>query len=276
MDTVEKTTDISFEIQSEPLILNQVAPYTWTTNFNFGVEKSYSFEIRAEAVVGDTLWGNAFTLALAKPASRWLGSSSDGSFTVSGSQGSVKSDQPLLIVDSTMFSRSFYDDASYVVGNENIYFDQPVRVSLASRDQERALYTRQSGRWVELPSVSTETMVVAYSGRGGYYRLGPKTIIVPDVTNLHQNYPNPFNPVTNIRYDVGLLDGLKQNVSISVYNLLGQKVRTLVENKDQIGHFTIQWNGENDFGKEMPTGMYFVQLTTSTGMIKNSKMMLLK
>ena len=276
VDTVEKTTDISFEIQSEPLILNQVAPYTWTTNFNFGVEKSYSFEIRAEAVVGDTLWGNAFTLALAKPASRWLGSSSDGSFTVSGSQGSVKSDQPLLIVDSTMFSRSFYDDASYVVGNENIYFDQPVRVSLASRDQERALYTRQSGRWVELPSVSTETMVVAYSGRGGYYRLGPKTIIVPDVTNLHQNYPNPFNPVTNIRYDVGLLDGLKQNVSISVYNLLGQKVRTLVENKDQIGHFTIQWNGENDFGKEMPTGMYFVQLTTSTGMIKNSKMMLLK
>ena len=119
-------------------------------------------------------------------------------------------------------------------------------------------------------------MVIAYSGRGGYYRLGPKTIIVPDVTNLHQNYPNPFNPVTNIRYDVGLLDGLKQNVSISVYNLLGQKVRTLIENTDQIGHFTIQWNGENDFGKEMPTGMYFVQLATSTGIIKNSKMMLLK
>ncbi|HJM95813.1 MAG TPA: hypothetical protein QF698_07045, partial [Candidatus Marinimicrobia bacterium] len=51
----------------------------------------------------------------------------------------------------------------------------------------------------------------------------------PEMTNLHPNYPNPFNPVTNIRYDIGLLDGLRQNVSIYVYNLLGQRIRTLVK-----------------------------------------------
>ena len=96
------------------------------------------------------------------------------------------------------------------------------------------------------------------------------------MTNLHPNYPNPFNPVTNIRYDIGLLDGLRQNVSIHVYNLLGQRIRTLVKNMDQLGQFTIQWNGRNEAGKDMSTGIYFIQLTTGTGIVKNLKMMLLK
>ena len=101
-------------------------------------------------------------------------------------------------------------------------------------------------------------------------------MIVPEQTNLHQNYPNPFNPTTTITYDIGLLDGLSQNVSINVYNLLGQRIRRLVENVDQLGQFTIQWDGRNETGKDMPTGIYFVQLTTGTGIVKNSKMMLLK
>ena len=253
VDTVQKTTDISFEIQSEPMVLDTIAPYTWTSNFDFGVEKSYSFEIHAEAVVGDTLWGNAFVLALAQSAGRWFGSSSDGSFTITGESRSVSVDQPLLIVDSTLFSRHFTDQASYIVGNENYQFQKPVRVSIASRDAERALYNRKNDAWVELPSISTEGTVITYSDQAGYYRLGPKTIIVPEMTNLHPNYPNPFNPVTNIRYDIGLLDGLRQNVSIHVYNLLGQRIRTLVKNMDQLGQFTIQWDGRNETGKDMST-----------------------
>ena len=77
-------------------------------------------------------------------------------------------------------------------------------------------------------------------------------------------------------YDIGLLDGLKQRVSISVYNLLGQHVTTLIEDKDQIGQFTIQWDGYDKFGQQMSSGVYFIQLTTKTGIVKNKKMMLLK
>ena len=47
------------------------------------------------------------------------------------------------------------------------------------------------------------------------------------------------------------MDGLSQNVSINIYNLLGQHVKTLVENKDQIGQFRIQWNGQNKRGEAM-------------------------
>jgi flagellar hook assembly protein FlgD len=72
------------------------------------------------------------------------------------------------------------------------------------------------------------------------------------------------------------MDGLSQNVSIQIYNLLGQHVRALVENKDQIGQFKVQWNGRDKFGQHMASGVYFIQLTTQTGIVKNKKMMLLK
>ena len=130
--------------------------------------------------------------------------------------------------------------------------------------------------WTELPSISTEGQIITYSANAGYYRLGQKTIIVPELTGIHQNYPNPFNPVTNIKYDIGLLDGLEQNVTIEVYNIMGQYVQTLVKNQDQIGQFVVQWNGQNETGQNMPTGIYFIRLSTSSGLVKNSKMMLLK
>jgi len=73
-----------------------------------------------------------------------------------------------------------------------------------------------------------------------------------------------------------LLDGLRQNVSITVYNILGQHVATLVENHDQVGQFHVQWNGRDKFGQMLPTGIYFVQLRTDTGIVNNRKMMLMK
>ena len=168
-------------------------------------------------------------------------------------------------------------EASYLVGHESFIFQKPVRISINTENMDRALYTRKNGTvWIELPSISTEGQVITYSQFAGYYRLGQKTIIVPELTGIHQNYPNPFNPITNIKYDIGLLDGLEQNVTIEVYNVMGQFVRTLVKNRDQIGQFVVQWNGQNEIGQDMPTGIYFIRLSTSSGIIKNSKMMLLK
>ena len=148
---------------------------------------------------------------------------------------------------------------------------------MAHERDDVAIYRRKNGSiWEELPSISKEGEIFTLSEKAGYFKLGPKTIIVPEQTNIHQNYPNPFNPTTTIMYDIGLLDGLKQRVSISVYNLLGQHVTTLVENKDQIGQFKIQWDGTNKFGQQMSSGVYFIQLSTKTGIVRNKKMMLLK
>ena len=154
---------------------------------------------------------------------------------------------------------------------------KPIEVRMAHERDDVAIYRRKNGSiWEELPSISKDGEIFTLSEKAGYFKLGPKTIIVPEQTSIHQNYPNPFNPTTTIMYDIGLLDGLKQRVSISVYNLLGQHVTTLVENKDQIGQFKIQWNATDKFGQQMSSGVYFIQLSTKTGIVRNKKMMLLK
>jgi hypothetical protein len=277
VDTVSKTTNLSLEVQSEDVDLDTIAAYTWSGDFNFAISGTYSFDIHAVGEVGDTLISEAFTLAAARKSDRWFGSSDDGRFTVAGDPGTVPYDQTFLIVDSSLFSHDFNDQASYVMGNENYRFKKPIEIRISSQRNDLAIYRRDNGvTWKELPSLTHNGTIFTYGEKSGYFKLGPKTIIVPEVTSIHQNYPNPFNPVTTIKYDIGLMDGLQQNVSINIFNLLGQHVKTLVKDQDQIGQYKIQWNGQDKVGKPSTSGIYFVQLITQTGIVKNKKMMLLK
>ena len=276
-DTMSKVRSISLDIQNEDIALDTIAAYTYSGDFKFANSGTYSIDVLAFGEVGDTTISEAFALAAGRAASRWYGSSDDGRFNVIGHPGAVSYDQPFLIVDSTLFANDFNDQASYVLGDENFAFGKPIEVRIASQRTDLAIYRRKNGvTWEELPSLTLEGSIFTLSRESGYFKLGPKTIIVPEETNIHQNYPNPFNPTTTIMYDIGLMDGLSQNVSISIYNLLGQDVRTLIENQDQIGQFKVQWDGKDKFGQHMASGVYFVQLTTHTGIIKNKKMMLLK
>jgi len=276
-DTASKTVNLSMEVQNQGIALDTVAAHTYSGHLSFEASGNYSIDIYASAHVGDTTLSETFSLAAGKVASRWHGSSYDGRFSIIGNPGALSYDQPFLIADSSLFEEHFYDRASYVLGSENFYFNTPIEVRFASDRDDLAIYRRKNGVvWQELPSLTIENEIFTLSDQSGYFRLGPKTIIVPEQTNIHQNYPNPFNPTTTITYDIGLLDGLRQNVSINVYNLLGQNITTLVENKDQIGQFKIQWDGYDKFGQQMGSGVYFIQLTTKTGIVKNKKMMLLK
>ena len=82
---------------------------------------------------------------------------------------------------------------------------------------------------------------------------------IPDVFALHQNYPNPFNPVTTIRFDVPQ----ENHIRMDIYNILGQRVRTLVNSDMQAGYHTIRWNGTNDMGKPLSSGMYIYRIHSS-------------
>ncbi|MFL3014847.1 MAG: T9SS type A sorting domain-containing protein [Candidatus Neomarinimicrobiota bacterium] len=276
-DTASKTTNLALAVQNQNIPLDTVAAYTYSGHLSFESSGNYSIDIFASAFVGDTTLSENFSLAAGKAASRWYGASYDGRFSVTGNPGAVSYDQPFLIADSTIFEDNFHDRASYLLGNENFHFNTPVEVRVVSDRDDLAIYRRKNGiTWQELPSLNIDNEIFTLSDQSGYFRLGPKTIIVPEQTNIHQNYPNPFNPTTTISYDIGLLDGLRQNVSIKVFNLLGQNIATLVKNKDQIGQFQIQWDGYDQFGQQMSSGVYFIQLTTKTGIVKNKKMMLLK
>jgi len=79
---------------------------------------------------------------------------------------------------------------------------------------------------------------------------------------LFQNYPNPFNPATSIRFNVqDSRFKIPIHTTLTIYNILGQEVRTLVDEPKGPGTFKVIWDGKDDLGKDVATGIYFYQLT---------------
>ncbi len=79
---------------------------------------------------------------------------------------------------------------------------------------------------------------------------------LPAVTKLNGNYPNPFNPETNISYSVSK----PAKVTLTIYNLKGQKVRTLVNDYQQAKNYSVVWNGKDDNGRTVANGVYLYKL----------------
>ena len=93
----------------------------------------------------------------------------------------------------------------------------------------------------------------------------------PEQFSLHQNYPNPFNPVTTLRYD------LPENnlVNITIYDMMGRKVKTLINKTQNAGYRSIIWDATNDYGKPVSAGIYLYQIQAGE-YISTKKMVLLK
>ena len=84
----------------------------------------------------------------------------------------------------------------------------------------------------------------------------------PDAFKLYQNYPNPFNSQTTIKYDVPSLMVNIVPVEIYIYNTIGKLVRTIDEGDKSVGTHTVIWDGKNDDGENVSSGVYFYQLRT--------------
>ncbi len=95
--------------------------------------------------------------------------------------------------------------------------------------------------------------------------------LLPGKFALEQNYPNPFNPETSIRYST-LKSG---DVKLTVFNLLGQKVASLVDEKQIAGNYLVKWSGLNDGGRAVASGVYVYKIEAA-GFVKTKKMLLLK
>ncbi|MBD3217525.1 MAG: T9SS type A sorting domain-containing protein, partial [candidate division Zixibacteria bacterium] len=95
---------------------------------------------------------------------------------------------------------------------------------------------------------------------------------VPREFALAQNYPNPFNPETRISYQ---LTRTMDNVSLKVYNLLGQEVKTLVNEPQDAGFYEVVWDSTDDSGNSVATGIYFYRLQAED-LTETKKMVLLK
>ncbi len=94
---------------------------------------------------------------------------------------------------------------------------------------------------------------------------------VPTRFVLEQNYPNPFNPSTTIRYHVPVAGSL----SLRIFDLLGREIQTLVEEFKTAGSYAVTWDGKNNAGLRMPSGIYFYTLKTES-MAQTRKMILMQ
>lgn len=96
--------------------------------------------------------------------------------------------------------------------------------------------------------------------------------LLPDQLEMKQNYPNPFNPATTIKYILPAA----QMVHLNVYNVAGQKVRTLFDGLARAGENSIIWDGRDDSNRSVASGVYFYRLQTAHGEVLTRKMALLK
>lgn len=148
--------------------------------------------------------------------------------------------------------------------------------SLTGTDAD--IITLSPGETVELAFKAPERIRGYHPSRAfylkthGYYESMAKPgRAVPDSYVLGDNYPNPFNPSTNI----GLSLPQRQEVTLRVFNLLGQEVKTVFQGELDQGRHVLTWNGDNNAGESVASGVYFYRLETKE-FTQSKKMMLLK
>jgi len=127
-------------------------------------------------------------------------------------------------------------------------------------------YDEQHVPHVVLETPDFQPVEVALSG-------SPAGATLPTEFALEQNYPNPFNPTTKIPYALPKAT----HVTVEVYNVLGQKVRTLVNEDQEAGAQVVEWNGRDSNGNAVSSGMYFYKINAGNGFfVETRKMVLLK
>jgi len=98
-----------------------------------------------------------------------------------------------------------------------------------------------------------------------------QTSNVPEEFSIEQNYPNPFNPICEVAYTLPT----NCHVRLTIYNILGQKVRVLVDEYQSAGHKSVKWDGKDAQGQELASGVYFYRLEAGE-FAQTKKMVLLR
>ena len=281
-DTLAMADSIRLVIDSLRVDVDSIdTRYFYVASTQFTGTGTHSLVVTGFSGSGDTTRTASYSIGIAKQAQPWVVASADQLFSASSGPGAVNEDRHLLVVNSALMSAA--PEGVYRLGDGVLRFQQPIKVSMLSAgrlDAEsglQAIYIlRPSGRWEELPTMDAGSRVVAWAQGAGSFRLGPRTIVVPQLTRLQSNYPNPFNPSTRIVFDLGLRDGPVQHASVHIYNLLGQRVVSLFDDAADSGRYELIWRGVDARGAAVASGVYFVRLETSSGYHMTRKMLLVR
>ena len=210
----------------------QTGGYLLSTNFRVNADSGYAGQFRPTVAVSPAgtsvvVWTD-YTKGSFQP--RIIGQRFQA-------DGQIWGDNTVLVEDSSSFTQMY---PAVTANNARIVFAWQDARRLKGWD---VFATFLTWNWEESTSVEVSGMDV------------------PGTFQLNPNYPNPFNSETVITYGIS---GPNQNVSatLTIYNILGKKVRTLVNHPHRPGTYHVRWNGTNDSGIPVKSGVYLVRLET--------------
>jgi len=239
----------------------------------------------------DTTVVETFSVVLVGAGNSSKLASCDEKMKVLFPEGSVKEDIYATCICVSKDPRYRFEDQpemsalgeAYQLG-PSISFDKHLTISfpldaLDLEDKDKTLfsvYKYEDGKWNRLESFLDGNSVCAKVRSLGVYRLiydprGKHIAGVPKTYQLFQNYPNPFNPETQIRYDLPA----SGHVKLTIYNILGQRVKVLIDEIQDAGHKSVIWDGRDNDGREVASGIYFYKIKAESYQ-KTMKMVLLK
>jgi len=161
-------------------------------------------------------------------------------------------------------------DVTCVTGS-GLQTSLPVEFGLGKHNRIDTLKVRWPGGIVDiLTNIQINQIITVKEGYGD--------VSIPKTHHLSQNFPNPFNSVTTFNFSVG---GNPHNpqaplkVNLKIYNILGQLIGTLINELKLAGHYSVKWNGSNQNGIAVASGIYLYQLRVGENVF-NNKMLLLR
>mgnify|MGYP001193212508 CR=1 FL=1 len=217
---------------------NRTAPETWTGSFNVetdGISREVTFGVASDATAGYDFSYDAVPFPT-------LPGTDDVYFDNHMSKSIVRDNNQ---VEWTLV---ITDNASLRINLENVPADWDVMLE--------GIDLRQTG---------------TLNPEAGPYKVTASIQAVPDNYVLSQNRPNPFNPTTDINYSVPT----EAHVQIAVFNVLGEEIKTLVNDVQEAGSRTVTWDGTDKEGNRVESGIYFYKMTAG-GYTDTHKMTLIK
>lgn len=200
------------------------------------------------------------------------------SLDISGNLKQIMKLYPSLIITTK------HPEGDVFIIETNALFSEDFKLSFAIKENEIRTFQRLTASgWEQLESYTDETRsaIWAYSSEPGIYGIleGGELKVVPTEFNLSDAFPNPFNLSTTIRYVVPVEGDFKENhssrINLNIYNIRGQLVKNLVSSDQSPGQYDIIWNGANESGRIVATGIYLMRLSVGDN-IATKKLTVLK
>jgi hypothetical protein len=151
-------------------------------------------------------------------------------------------------------------DGTLLITDTKNQFETIAQIDGMGSTAEKTTYQYEDNT-VEVGKIYAYRLVdVSYSGITTYHEVVYQEIIAPLSFKLEQNFPNPFNPSTTIKYSLPI----EANVKLRIYNILGQEIKSLVNQIHRAGFYEIEWNGQDNANQQVASGVYIYTMQANS------------